>query len=216
MSRVNRAGDGSLGHTGPGAIAHDADAFEAFYREHVEALQRFIARRVSTPEAAADLTADVFLAAIEAAQSYDPRRGSPEAWLFGIARHRIVDSYRAAARESRAAAAIVGSDLLTGDDLVRIHERLDAVASARDLYERLAAIPEPERAVLELVALDELSVAEAAVALRISTVAARVRLHRARRRLAAMKPELLADTERPAVPSTPTTHLDVLMTEPQA
>jgi RNA polymerase sigma factor (sigma-70 family) len=166
------------------SIGTDAEALEAFYREHVEAVQRFIARRVASPETAADLTADVFLAAMRAASRYTPERGSPRSWLFGIARHRIADDYRAAAKESRVQTAIVGSELLDTDDLGRIHERLDAEATARQLYESLAAIPEPERAVLELVALDDLSVAEAAATLEISTVAARVRLHRARRRLA--------------------------------
>lgn len=169
-------------------LGADPELFEAFYREHVEALQQFIARRVRSPEVAADLTADVFLAAIEAAAEFDPARGAARAWLFGIARHRIADSYRASARETRARTAIVGSELLDGEDLTRIHERLDAQAGARALYERLGSIPEPERAVLELVALDELSVAEAAAALGISTVAARVRLHRARRRLADLDP----------------------------
>jgi RNA polymerase sigma factor (sigma-70 family) len=185
MARVGRSAEESPSRTAGWAIARDPDSFEAFYREHVDALQRFIARRVATPEVAADLTADVFLAAIQAADSYDPRSGPPRAWLFGIARHRIADSYRAAARESRATATVTGRELLDGDDLARIHERLDAEAAARELYQRLDAIPEPERAVLELVALDELSVAEAAVALQITTVAARVRLHRARKRLAA-------------------------------
>ena len=42
---------------------------------------------------------------------------------------------------------------------------------------------EDERAVLELVAIDELTVAEAAAAVGVRPVTARVRLHRARRRL---------------------------------
>jgi RNA polymerase sigma factor (sigma-70 family) len=166
------------------AIGTDTEALEAFYREHVEAVEGFIARRVASPETAADLTADVFLAAIGAAASYTPGRGTPRSWLFGIARHRIADNYRAAAKESRAQSAIIGSELLDTDDLGRIHERLDAEASARQLYEQLGSVPESERAVLELVALDDLSVTEAAAALGISTVAARVRLHRARQRLA--------------------------------
>jgi RNA polymerase sigma-70 factor (ECF subfamily) len=206
MPRFDRAADASSGPVGAADIARDPDAFEAFYREHVDALQRFIARRVATPEAAADLTADVFLAAIEAAASYDPGCGPAKAWLFGIARHRIADSYRNAARESRATAAVLGSELLDADDLSRIHDRLDAEAAARDLYQRLDTIPEPERAVLELVALDELSVVEAAAALKITQVAARVRLHRARRRLA----QAVAD------PSTrPAGRLEMLVTEPR-
>ena len=46
-------------------------------------------------------------------------------------------------------------------------------------------LPEAERAVLELVALDELTVAEAAAAAGVRPVTARVRLHRARRKLRA-------------------------------
>lgn len=38
---------------------------------------------------AADLTADVFLRAIESAESYDPRLGPPAAWLTGVARNVV-------------------------------------------------------------------------------------------------------------------------------
>lgn len=38
-----------------------------------------------TATRAADLTADVFLAAIESSGTYEPNRGAPAAWLFGIA-----------------------------------------------------------------------------------------------------------------------------------
>ena len=51
------------------------------------------------------------------------------------------------------------------------------------LYAAMDVLSDGERAVLELVALDELPIAEAAAALDIGPVAARVRLHRARRRL---------------------------------
>lgn len=58
------------------------------------------------------------------------------------------------------------------------------------------ALSEPGRAVLELVAVDQLGVTEAADALGIAKVTARVRLHRARRR---MQEHLAApDTRRPA------------------
>jgi RNA polymerase sigma-70 factor (ECF subfamily) len=210
MARSSFSPDRSAGRdAGCGSIAHDPEAFEVFYREHIDALQRFIARRVASPEAAADLTADVFLAAIQAADTYDPRTGPAKAWLFGIARHRIADSYRAAERESRATAAVVGRELLDADDLARIHERLDAAVTARELYRRLDSIPEPERAVLELVALDELTVAEAAGALQITTVAARVRLHRARKRLGASEPA------RSLTPKT-SPQIDLLITERHA
>jgi hypothetical protein len=68
------------------SIAHDADALETFYRAHVDAVQRFVARRVDDPFVAADLTADVFLAAIDSAHTYRSSRGEPLAWLYGVAR----------------------------------------------------------------------------------------------------------------------------------
>lgn len=161
-------------------IAHDPAVFEAFYRAHVEAVQRFVARRVADPHRAADLTAEVFLAAIESADSYRADRGSPVAWLFGVARIVVSAEHRRAAREQRANARVDGRRLLGEDDVERMQERIDAAASARALFAAVARLPDGERAVLELVALDELSVAEAAAVLGIRPVTARVRLHRAR------------------------------------
>ena len=76
-------------------IAVDPDAFEAFYCEHLDAIHRFVARRVADPHHASDLVADIFLAAIDGAATYDPRRGPPVAWLFGIARNVVERSFNA-------------------------------------------------------------------------------------------------------------------------
>src|SRR4051812_43990983 len=93
-------------------IAHDPQAFEAFYRAHVEEVQRFVARRVDDPYLAADLTAEVFLAGIDAAAGYRRDRGSPGAWLLGVARNVVAAEYRRAARERRANARVQGRRLL--------------------------------------------------------------------------------------------------------
>jgi len=161
-------------------IASDPDAFERFYREHVEAVQRFVARRVDEPYLAADLTADVFVAAIESARSYRRGRGEPVAWLFGIARNVVAGEQRRNAKELRAAARVRGRDLVQEEDLVALHERIDAESTARSLYREMVQLSAGQRAVLELVALDGLTIDEAARALGIGPVAARVRLHRAR------------------------------------
>jgi RNA polymerase sigma factor (sigma-70 family) len=171
-------------------IAHDPETFEAFYREHVEAVQRFVVRRVADPHLAADLTAEVFLAAIDAAPSYRARRGEPAAWLFGIARNVVAAEQRRAARERRARGQIEGRRLLDPDDLARMQERIDAAAQARELYAALGALPDGERAVFELVALDDLTPSQAAAVLGIRPVTARVRLHRAR---AALRSRLFDD-----------------------
>jgi RNA polymerase sigma-70 factor, ECF subfamily len=162
-------------------IRTDPDALETFYEEHFDAVQRFVARRVSNPELAADLTADVFVAAIESAARYRADRGAPAAWLYGIARHVVAAELRR--ERARGAAAIAGSSLLDEQDVADIVARIDAEASARELYRAMDQLSDRERAVLELVAVDEFTVSEAASALGIRSVTARVRLHRARRRM---------------------------------
>ena len=141
----------------PLQVVHDAtgwgtdpDAFEAFYREHVDAIERFVARRVGDRDLAADLTADVFFAAIESAESYEPRRGAPGAWLFGIAQFVVASRLRRTGRESRANARIQGRELLDLDDMARINDRLVAEEQSRRLYRAMDGLPEGERAVSSL------------------------------------------------------------------
>jgi RNA polymerase sigma factor (sigma-70 family) len=166
-------------------IASDPDAFEAFYRMHVDAVQRFVARRVDDPHLAADLIADIFLAAIDSAHTYSSDRGDPAQWLYGVARNVVAAERRRSARELRAASLISGRALVDSDDLADLVERIDAEARARQLYEAIGRLSDDDRDLLELVALDGLSVSDAATLLGLSPVAARVRLHRARQLLRA-------------------------------
>jgi RNA polymerase sigma-70 factor, ECF subfamily len=177
-------------------IDTDPEIFEAFYREHVEAIQGFVARRVGDRERAADLTAEVFLAAIGAAHRYRPARGAPKAWLYGIARTVAAADRRRIGREQAREERLRASALLDDDDAARIEARIEAAAELRRLYEAMDRLSEPERAVLELVAIDELSLTEAAAAAGVRPVTARVRLHRARRKLRA---ELETGSAEPTV-----------------
>jgi RNA polymerase sigma-70 factor (ECF subfamily) len=83
-------------------LNEDPAAFEAFYRRHLDAVLRFVTRRVSDPHLAADLTADIFVAVLDSAHTFVPGRGSEAAWLYGIARNVVSAQHRRAARESRA------------------------------------------------------------------------------------------------------------------
>lgn len=168
------------------SIGTDPAALSEFYRAHVGEVTRFVARRVADPHLAADLTAEVFLAAIEAAGRYRGSSGGPRTWLFAIARHVIAAEFRRSAMQRRAESQIAGRRLLEADDVDRLTAKIDAARQVRRLHEELRALPDTERAVLELVAVDGLSVTEAAAALGIRPVTARVRLHRARR---ALRPE---------------------------
>ena len=166
-------------------IGTDPEAFEAFYRENVEGVQRFVARRVGDRERAADLTAEIFLAAITSAHTYDRRLGPTQAWLFGIARITVAADGRRRGRERAGIERVRGSALIGEDDIAAMDARIDAEARSRELYAAMERLTEGERAVLELVVLDGLSVAEAAKAAGLRPVTARVRLHRARRKLRA-------------------------------
>jgi RNA polymerase sigma factor (sigma-70 family) len=171
-----------------GAIGHDPDALEAFYREHLEAVQRFVARRVASPHDAADLTADVFLAAIRSCDRYAADAGPPRAWLFGIARNIVAGHHRSTTRAVRAVRRISGRALLSDDAVDRIAARIDDERDARHLFGALGDLPAGQRAVVELVAVDGLDLSEAAAVLGISAGNARVRYHRARRTLATALP----------------------------
>jgi RNA polymerase sigma-70 factor (ECF subfamily) len=164
-------------------IAHDPAAFEAFYRRHVANVSRFIARRVDDPFTAADLTANVFLAIIDSAHTYRPDRGSIIGWVYGVAHNVVAAEHRRAHREIAATRRVAGRRLLDAADIARLEERIDAETAARRVYHALADVPEATRRLLELVAVDGLPAAEAAAALGMSPIAARVRLHRVRKHL---------------------------------
>ncbi len=163
----------------------DPAGFAVFYEQQFDTVLSFVTRRVDSPHLAADLTADIFVAALEGAHTYDARRGAPIAWLYGISRSVIHAHFHGTARERQAVARISGRRLLDDEAVAAIEARIDADRAARQLASAHAALSAPLRGVLDLVALDGLTVGEAAQALGISSATARVRLHRARKALRA-------------------------------
>jgi len=164
-------------------IGVDPGTFGVFYEEHFDRVLGFVTRRVSDPYLAADLTADVFVAAIESASSYRPDRAVPVAWLYGIARHVVARHASRARREFDAMARFAGQQMVDADDIAVIEDRIDAARSARALADACAALPPSLQAVVELVGVDGLTVAAAAQVLGIRPSSVRVRLFRARRLL---------------------------------
>ena len=162
-------------------LADHPDLFETFYRRHIVAITKFVARRVDDPYLAADLTAEVFVAVVDTAHAYRRDRGSELGWLYGIARNIVAADRRRSAREARATGRLAGRRLADDDDIARLEERIDAASAGRAAYRAISGLPETERAVLELVALDGLAVRDVAAVLGIAPGTARVRLHRARR-----------------------------------
>nr|WSY52907.1 RNA polymerase sigma factor [Streptomyces sp. NBC_00886] len=178
---------------GPAAAARDPQLFEEFYRRHVDTITSFVARRVADPHTVADLTAEIFLAALDSAHTYRPGLGSETAWLYGIARNVVSSERRRLARESALDRRVSGRRLLEPDDIARLEDKLDAESPGRRALAALERLPDGERALMELIAVDQLTVTEAATALGIRQVTARVRLHRARKSLRRQADPVAAD-----------------------
>lgn len=76
----------------------DAEAFAELYRAHVQVIFRYIAARVNDLQLAEDLTGDVFTRALEGLSSYRDQGRPLLAWLYRIARARVIDHYRQVGR----------------------------------------------------------------------------------------------------------------------
>ncbi len=157
--------------------------FEQIYRRNVHALTGFFARRCAEPQTVADLTSETFTRAIEGFATFDPRRGTDRAWLFGIAARVLARHCHRTAQARVAAARLGGRRPLDGDEIEELTARIDAECAGAGLVRRCARLPIDERAAVELVDLEQLTPKEAAQALGISRPAFRQRLCRGRARL---------------------------------
>lgn len=72
----------------------DPDAFAQLYRQHVQAIFRYIFHRVNDAHLAEDLTSDVFARALKSIAGYTDQGKPFITWLYRIAHARVVDHYR--------------------------------------------------------------------------------------------------------------------------
>jgi RNA polymerase sigma factor (sigma-70 family) len=165
----------------------EPEAFARFYQEHAESLLAYLMRRVWDVDVALDLTAESF------AQSYLSRRrfrGSTDAeaagWLYGIARRQLALYFRRSVVEKRALQRLGLQAPRFGDEE---EARLRDLAGPDDLravvrleLERLSAA---QRQALQLRVVDELPYTDVADSLGISQQAARARVARGLKALAA-------------------------------
>jgi len=72
----------------------DQQAFATLYKNHVDRIYRYILYRVDNNLIAEDLTADVFMHALEGLSRYECSSSPWMAWLYSIANARVIDHYR--------------------------------------------------------------------------------------------------------------------------
>jgi RNA polymerase sigma-70 factor, ECF subfamily len=148
------------------------ERFDEIYRRHAGAVTAYVRRRA--PAATVDdVVADTFAVCWRKLDRV-PEEALP--WLYAVARKTLANQRRKARPE------------------VPLAELPAEPALERDptLGLALGLLSERDREVLRLVAWEGLSLAEAAVVLRCTTVACRVRFHRAKRRLRGRLDELEA------------------------
>jgi RNA polymerase sigma factor (sigma-70 family) len=142
--------------------------FEQVFATNFRAVSAY-ARRRAAPAEAEDAVAETFLVAWRRLEDV-PEHAKP--WLLGVARRVLANQRRAAGR--RAALS---------ERVARDAEREPATDRRPPVLQALERLSEADREVLLLSAWDGLSAREVATALHCSRTAAKVRLHRARRRL---------------------------------
>jgi len=167
----------------PRPTSKAAVEFERLYRAEVDAVTAFFARRSADPQVVADLTADTFVAAITSYGTFNPRKGTARAWVFGIARRVYAHHCAAYTQQRDGVRKLAGRRVLDADQVGELLDRIDAERAGRDLVNELAALPEADRTLVELVDLTGMPAKEAARAVGISPGAARMRLMRIRARL---------------------------------
>ena len=156
--------------------------FEQVYDEHVVAIYRFVYARVGNRPDAEDLTAQVFVRAVE---QLDTTRqpGQIAAWLYRVAQNAIADYWRAFYRLPLIGVDHVAPGWEPADEKLRPEPVPDDRASVR-VEALLRGLPDRYRRVLELRFLQRLSVAETAQAMGISSGNAKVLQYRALRKAA--------------------------------
>jgi RNA polymerase sigma factor (sigma-70 family) len=167
------------------ATARDPDAFGVFYGRHGMAVFRYMLFRTGSAEEAAELSAEVFAAALEASGRFKRMDIPARAWLFGIANHKLADSRRRGRIESAARARMGVARLGLDDVALERAEELAGLMPGAGVAESLVAdLPVGERDAVLARVVEERSYAEVAERLGITQPAARQRVRRGLARLA--------------------------------
>lgn len=193
MTAVQATGDEQIAER---VRAGDADALRELFVRDGPAVFRYAFRRTADRAEAEDVLSTVFLELWRTRERMIAPKGRALPWLLGIARNVLAREWADRQRH-----ALILQELrrhappeLDDDDPT---DRLEAEERMRRVRGALAMLGGREREVIELCVWAGLSSQEAALALGISSVAVRLRLSRARRRLAKLVPLMTQSVPEP-------------------
>ena len=167
------------------------ESFDAIFRRCERPVLGYALRRAPA-EVARDAVADAFVAAW---RRFDELPQDPLPWLIAATRKALANQRRGSVRQARLAERLARE--CPAEGVV-----FDAPVADAVVARALRTLSPADREVLALVAWDGLTAAQAACSLDCTPVAFRVRLHRARRRLAhALEQESEQRVERDPLPT---------------
>jgi RNA polymerase sigma-70 factor (ECF subfamily) len=181
------------------AAGGDEEAFTLLYRRHQAAMYRFALRMTGSTWAAEEIVQDVFMTLMRQPKKYDATRGTIGAFLYGIARNRVMKHLERLPREvaleekneDGTGSGIVLQDNATPATWAEKRERVVQVRAA------VLELPAEFREAVVLCELEEMSYEEAATMAGCPIGTIRSRLHRGRALLMA-RLEMLRDLPRRA------------------
>ena len=177
----------------------DESAFAEIYRRHQASVYRFALRMTGNSWAAEEIVQDVFMTVVREPKKYDAERGTLGAFLYGVARNRIMKHLERAPRHL----SLDEKGDAAQENYVQLHEQMTPArwAELRERREQVRAavreLPTEFRETVVLCELDEMSYEDAARTLDCPVGTIRSRLHRGRALLLA-KLELLRDVPKRA------------------
>jgi RNA polymerase sigma factor (sigma-70 family) len=157
----------------PSRTFNTAQGFEELYRQTFPRVYAYVASMLRDRSAAEDVTAAAFERAYRKRDGFSARRGSPEAWVFGIARNAALDELRRRKRHARAETE--PADLWSPGPEEEAERRL----RREEVRAALATLDARDRDLVALKFAGGLSNGEIAGVLRISESNVGSRLHRA-------------------------------------
>ncbi|MDR8413730.1 RNA polymerase sigma factor [Nonomuraea sp. 3-1Str] len=169
MSDTLARGEPSVSHS-PGA----RDRLEAIYNAHYPAIHQYAARRTDSPDDTADVISETFLTAWRRIADV-PDGDAARLWLYGVARRVLANHRRGQSRRTGLAERL--KDELSAT-------RPSEPAGPDRVREAFDDLPARDREVLALAFWEDLTGPEIGKVLGCTATAARIRLHRARKRLA--------------------------------
>lgn len=180
MTPSGEADEALIGRYARGEVA----AFDELYRRHEMRVWRYLERNVGNRAIADELMQEVWFAVARDAVRYQPT-STFSSWLFGIARHRMLDAQRLRGTQLRLVTEGAQEQMATGDARAEASPLGAALEreQARILRQAIAQLPTEQRDAFLLQVEGDLSVEEVAEITRSAFETTKSRLRYARSRL---------------------------------